>query len=59
MEPIKLPSEMRLPNSQPIITEYLRNEILIFSSKETESEVINNYLQIIAGHGHALAAHGT
>ena len=50
---------MRLPNSQPITTEYLRMKFYYFPVKETEGESINNYLEIIAGHGHASAANGT
>ena len=50
---------MRLINSSPIITEYLKNENLVSPSIDTESELKINYLETIADHGHASAALGT
>ena len=52
-------SQMRLINFSPIISEYLRNEILVSPSIDTESELKMNYLEIIADHGHVSAALGT
>ena len=43
----------------PIITEYLRKENLVSPSIDTESKIKINYLETIAGHGHASAALGT
>ena len=58
-QPIKLRSEMRLTDSQLIRTQYLRNKILIFPVKETESDLIKNYFETIAVRGPASAAHAT
>ena len=47
MQPIKLPSEIRLPNSQPINRVFDEQNFL---EKETEREFRNIYLEIITGH---------
>ena len=52
-------SQIRLLNFSPIITEYLRKGNLVSPSVDTENELKNNYLEIIADHGHASAALGT
>ena len=59
MWPIKLGSQMRLLNFSKIIIEYLRKENLVSPSIDTEIELKNNYIEIIAEHGHASVALGT
>ena len=57
-QPIKLHSEMRRPNSQQLITEIWEMKLKHTLVSETESELINKYLEIIAGYGQASAACG-
>ena len=50
---------MRLLKFSPTITEYLRTEILVSLSIDTENELKYNFVETIVDLGHASAALGT